>query len=136
MATTGIITDDTLYVLIGATKFDHITSCSLTIGSETIDITSYDSSSRKEIVPGDTNWSVSIEAHYAMDATEGGDEAATAILAGTAQTILISTEVQGDTTYTGSGYVTNVSISSSKNSSTTVSVSYEGTGQLTAGTVA
>jgi hypothetical protein len=47
MATAGIIVDDKLYVLIGGVKFDHITSCSLTVGSETIDVTSYDSSRKK-----------------------------------------------------------------------------------------
>lgn len=135
MATAGIIVDDKLYVLIGGVKFTHITSCSLTVGSETIDVTSYDSSRKKNIVPGDTNWSVSLEAHYAMDATEGGDEAITDLAAGTAQVILISSAVSGDTTYTGSGYITNVTINSSKGSSTTLSISYEGTGTLTAGTV-
>ena len=77
----------------------------------------------------------SLEAHYAMDATEGGDEAITDLAAGTAQVILISSAVSGDTTYTGSGYITNVTINSSKGSSTTLSISYEGTGTLTAGTV-
>ena len=123
MATTGIFVDDKLFVLIGTVKFDHITSCSLTVGSETIDITSYDSSKRKDIVPGDTNWSVSLEAHYSQSATTTADDA-------------ISSEVSGDTSYGGNGYITNVTINSSKGSSTTVSISYEGTGELAIATVA
>ena len=136
MATTGIFVDDKLFVLIGTVKFDHITSCSLTVGSETIDITSYDSSKRKDIVPGDTNWSVSLEAHYSQSATTTADDAISAMKAGTVQAILVSSEVSGDTSYGGNGYITNVTINSSKGSSTTVSISYEGTGELAIATVA
>ena len=132
----GIIVDDYMYVLIGGTKFTHITSCNLTIGSEQIDVTSFDSSKRKDIQPGDTNWSVTLEASYAMDAAQGGNEAAADILAGTIQTVLISSTQTDDTTFTGSAYISNVTLNMSKGSATTVSIAWEGTGQLTIGTVA
>lgn len=136
MATTGILVHDDLYILINGTKFDHLTSVTFTVNQETIDITSMDSSGWKDIAVGDKNWTADIEAHYAMDATEGGDESYDDLAAGTSVTILISSEVSGDTTYTGSAKVTNWSINPSKGSSTTVSISFEGTGAITKGTVA
>jgi predicted secreted protein len=135
MATTGIISDDEYYILVNSVKFTHITSCSLTIGQETIDITSFDSAGWKEIKSGDLNWSMDVEAYYAMDAAENGDEASADIVAGTSHTLLLSTEVTGDTTFSGTAYPTSFSINSSKGSAVTLSVSYEGTGALTIGTV-
>ena len=136
MATTGILHDDVWYVLVNAAKFTHITSCSLSTDQETIDVTSYDSSKWKDIASGDKSWKVDIEGHYAMDATEGGDEAQVDLVAGTSVTLLVTTQVQGDTTYSGSAKVTSVNFSGSKGSSTKVSVSFMGTGALTPGTVA
>jgi hypothetical protein len=132
----GIIVDDYMYLLVGGTKFTHVTSVNMTMGAEMIDVTSYDSSKRKQIQPGDTNWSMSVEAHYAMDAAEGGNEAMAAILAGTIQTVLLSSAVTDDTTFTGSAYIDSVTFGSSKGSSTTVSINYSGTSTLTIGVVA
>lgn len=135
MATTGIQFHDNLYLLVNSTKFDHITSCTLTIGQETIDVTSMDSSGWKDLKVADKSWSMNVEAFYAMDATEGADEAADDLLAQTSHTVLLSTEVTGDTTYSGTAYPTSIDINSSKGSAVTASISYEGTGALTKGTV-
>ena len=135
MASAGIIVDDSLYLLVGGTKFTHITSNSLTLGAETLDITSYDSAGWKDLDVGDKTWSMTVEAYYAMDAAEGGDDAIDDMIAGTSVTVLLSTAVSGDTTFTGSAYPTDVSINGSKGSGTTVSVTFSGTGALTKGTV-
>ena len=136
MATTGILIDDDFYLLVNATKFTHITACTLSIGQETIDITSYDSSQWKDLDVADKNWFMTVEAFYAMDAAEGGDEAADDIIAGTSHTVLLSTEVVGDTTYTGTAWPTSLEINSSKGSPCTISATYEGTGAITKGVVA
>lgn len=135
MATTGILVHDDLYVLINGTKFNHITSLTLTLNQETIDITSMDSSGWRDLDVADKNWSLSIEAFYAMDATEGADEAADDLIAGTSHTILLTTESTGDTTYSGNAYPTSIAINPQKGNGVTVSISYEGTGTLTKSTV-
>lgn len=136
MATAGILVHDDLYLLVNAAKFDHLVSVTFTVNQETIDITSMDSSGWKDITVADKDWSVDIEAHYAMDATEGGDEGYDDLAAGTSVTLLISSEVSGDTTYTGSAKVTSWSINPTKGDSVKVSMSYQGTGAITKGTVA
>lgn len=135
MATTGIIVDDAFYLMVNATKFTHITSCSLTIDQETIDITNYDSSKWKEFDVGDKSWKMDVEAYYAMDAAENGDEALDDIIAGTSHTLLLTTEETGDTTLSGTAWPVSLSVNSSKGSAVTLSASYQGSGALTKGTV-
>lgn len=135
MATTGILVHDDLYVLVNSAKFDHLTSLTFTVNQETIDITSMDSNGWRDLAVADKNWSLSLEAFYAMDATEGADESYDDLVAGTSTTILISSEVTGDTTYTGSAKVTSWAINPSKGSGVTVSISFEGTGAITKSTV-
>lgn len=127
---------DDYYVLINSTKFTHLESVTLNIGQETIDITSMDSSNEKDFNVGDQEWSLDLEAFYDPAAAEGGDEAIDDLQAGTSHTLLVSSEVSGDTTFSGSAYPTSVSIAASKGSGVKVSVSYQGTGTLTKGTVA
>lgn len=136
MPTTGILVHDDYYILVNATKFTHITSCTLTIEQETIDITSMDSSGWKDFDVADKSWKMDLEAYYAMDAAENGDEAADDIIAGTSHTLLLSSTVTGDTTFTGTAYPTSLNINSSKGSAVTISASFQGTGSLTKGTVA
>ena len=135
MATTGILKHDDLYVLVNSTKFDHLTSITFSVNQETIDITSMDSSGWRDLTVADKNWSLSVEAMYAMDATEGADEAYDDLVAGTSVTLLVTSEVTGDTTYTGSAVVTSWSVNPSKGSAVTASISFEGTGAITKGTV-
>lgn len=135
MPTTGIIFHDLLYVLVNSTKFDHITSLNLTVNRETIDITTFDSSDWRDLEVGTKSWSGSITALYAMDATEGADEAFDDLGTGSNVTILFSTEVTGDTTFTGSAKITSWDYNPSLNSAVEVNISFEGNGALTKGTV-
>tara|TARA_R110000772_G_scaffold155289_2_gene266392 strand:- start:952 stop:1365 length:414 start_codon:yes stop_codon:yes gene_type:complete len=132
----GIIVDDWMYVLVDTVKYTHITSCTLTVGVESIDLTSYDSNRWKDITVGDRNWSISLEAHYAMDAAETIDDQIDEIIAGTSSVLLFGNVNSGDTTFGGTGFCTSVSLNSSKGSSTTISATWEGTGALAISTVA
>lgn len=133
--TTGINKNGDYYVLVNTVKFTHLTSCTLTVGKETIDVTSFDSSGWKDFVEGDKEWSVDLEAFFAQDASEGGVQAIVDIIASATVTILFTSEATGDVTYTGSAWPTSIPIVSTKGAGATVSVSYQGTGTLTPGTV-
>lgn len=135
MATTGIVLGRNWLLLHNAAQIDHLTNVSLTTGSETIDLTSYDSSGWKDIAIGDQDWSVSADFHVAYDATEGFDEIMADKIAATAVTLLLSTEVSGDTTLTGSAYVTAANITGDLGSTKKCSVTWSGNGALTQGTV-
>lgn len=135
MATTGIIKNREYYVTLNTNKFDHLVSCNLTIGKETIDLTSFDSSGWKEVTGGDKNWSLSLEAHYAMDASENGNQAFDDLDGYTDAAILLTTGVTGDTTFAGNGVPTSWDLAVQQGDTVKISVSYEGNGALTKGTV-
>lgn len=135
MATVGILVHDDYYILVNGVKFTHLTSCTLTLGQETIEITTMDSNGWKDFDVADKEWSMTVEAFYAFDAAENGDEAADDIIAGTTHTVLLTTESTGDTTYTGTAWPTSLDINSSKGSGVTLSVNYQGTAPLTKGVV-
>ena len=136
MATTGIQAHDTRYVTIAGTQYDHITNWSLSINGETIDITSFDSSGWNDIASGTKSWSWSCTMHYAGDATEGGDESAADIVAGTTVAFLSTTGVTGDVTFGGNCKITQWELSGGLGESNQVTVSGTGTGALTIGAVA
>lgn len=135
MATTGIIPGRLWDLLHNAAVIDHLMSVSLTIGTDTYDITSYDSSNWKDIQTGDNNWSVSADFLVAYDATEGFDEIVADQIARNAVTLLLSTEETGDTTLSGSAYVTSANYTGDLGSGKKASVTWTGNGALTQGTV-
>ena len=136
MATTGIVLGRNWLFLSNAVQIDHLTSVSLDTGSETIDLTSYDSAGWKDIAIGDQSWSISIEGHVAFDATEGYDTMMADKIAKTAVACLLSTASSGDSTLSGSSYITSLSIKGDLGSSLKISATFSGNGPLAAGTVA
>ena len=135
MATTGIQVHDSRYVTIAGAQYDHITNWSLTINGETIDITSFDSSGWRALASGTKTWSWSCSMHYAGDATEGGDESAADLIAGTTVAFLSTTGVTGDVTFGGNCKITSWEMSGGLGEPVSISVSGEGTGALTIGAV-
>lgn len=133
---TGINKNGDYYVTVNTVKFTHLTSCSLTTSKGTIDVTSFDSSGWKDFLPDDKEWSLDVEAYFAQDAAEGGVQAIIDLIASANVALLFTTGESGDVTYAGNAIPTSVPITSSKGSGATVSVSYQGTGALTPGTVA
>jgi predicted secreted protein len=72
---------------------------------------------------------------WASDAANGFTALKTAMDAGTAVTVMFSTEVSGDKKYSGSAYITDIGIDAADDDNAVFDVSFEGTGALTEGTV-
>ncbi|MGH1436608.1 MAG: phage tail tube protein [Lewinella sp.] len=136
MPTTGIQVHDKRYITIDTVQFDHITDWSFSINGENIDVSSYDSSGWKELIAGMKSWNFSCTAHYAGDATEGGDEAAADIIAGTTIAFLSTTGVSGDVTFGGNALLNTFDMSGSMGAANSVSIQGDGTGALAIGAVA
>lgn len=135
MATTGIILGRNYNLFSNTVKITHLTSCSLTVGTETIDLTSNDSANWKDIAAGDKSWSFEFEAHLAMDGAENVDELFADWDARTLQTCLLTTAVTGDTTFSGSAIITSLSIDNSHADSSKLKGTYSGSDTLTIGVV-
>ena len=137
IATTGILVDDSWYLLVNTIKFTHLTDLSLSINDEMIDITSFDSGVWTDQTPGKKiKWVFSGNAHYALDGTENGEQVFDDLTASTGVTVLLSTTVSGDTTYSGTAYYSGKEIGIASGSATSLSFTLEGTGALTKSTVA
>ena len=132
MATTGIM-NSTLFVLsIGGVKITHLTNVELTFDHSPRDTTTKDSAGYREQLEGLRSFSGSGEAMFDEGATYGLDELYTAWENRTALTAKWGSAVSGDTTWSGTVYIENVSVSSpSAEDNVTYSVSFTGTGQVT-----
>lgn len=135
MPTSGIFVDDNVVITIDGTQFDEITSWSFDRSIEQIETTSFDSAGDKTYKPGDRDATISIEALWKADSSHGLKETLDDIEARTENTILITSEVSGDDTISASGNVSSVSVSASKNSPATVSITFQVSGGITLGTV-
>lgn len=135
MATTGKINGTKLLVYVGSTAITHATKHTLELNMDTRDATTKDSAGWTETLEGKRNWTISGEAMFAFDATYGHDELTALIINRTSVTLKFSTEVSGDTYFTGTGWLKSCSADASNEETTTYSFSFEGTGALTKSTV-
>jgi len=136
MATTGIIRGRDYVLHNNAVQITHLTSCEMTLGAETIDVTTSDSADWKDSLPGDKSWGFSATANVAMDAAENIDELTSDWNSNGTVTVLLTTGTTGDSTYTGSARITNITVSNPRDGVSTLSISYEGTDALTIGVAA
>lgn len=132
MPTTGKINTTLLAVYAGGTKITHLTGASLSLEHSTRDVTTKDSAGWRQILEGLRSWNISGSGYMAYDATEGTDELDDYLTGRSQVTVMFSTEVTGDTRYTGTAYMTSLSLESPGQEETaTHSFEFQGTGALT-----
>lgn len=132
MPTTGKINTTLLAVYAGGTKISHAQGGALTLEHSVRDVTTKDSGGWAENLEGLRSWNISANGLMAFDATEGTDELDDYLTGRSQVTVMFSTEVTGDTRYTGTAYMTNLSLDSPGQEETaTFSCEFIGTGVLT-----
>ena len=142
MATTGVGTGNSLLIYTsdddGVTwdVIAHSTDHTLELSSDTLDTNTKDSDSWREKIASLKSFTLSCEALHAFDAAHGFDELVAIWTAGTVIKVKFSTESSGDTFWSGSAVITSLSLNAPQDDLRTFSCSLEGTGPLTAGTVA
>ena len=143
MATQGIINGTEFGVYDGSTLVAYATSGSVSINHSLRDISNKESSGWKEQLEGQRDWEMSCEGMVAFLAAGGGaiggksvDELFTSYLATrTVLTVMFSTEVSGDLKYSGSAWLTSLSMDAPNEDNTTYSMSFSGTAALTQASV-
>jgi len=135
MATTGKFNGTDILVYVDDVAVAHATSHTLNINAEMIDATTKSSSGWKDVLPGLRDWSVDGEGFVAFDATEGVEESITDLTNRTQVTLKFSTEVTGDSRWTGSAYVSSISINAPLEDVVSYSLSFTGDGALTQETI-
>ena len=118
-------------VTAGGTGIGELTSYTLETTSDVVEDTQL-SDATKSFVAGRTSFSGTLEMSY--DETDSPQQTLTA---GTTIAFILAPEgnSSGDETFTGSGIVTGMSVNVSLDGITTRSVTFQGTGTLTRGTV-
>ena len=115
-------------VYLGSNKIGELSSWSLDLGADDIEITSFDSNGWKEYLAGLKEWSGSIEGNFKSGDTNGQKAIINAWISGTA----LNFEFRIDATnkFTGSAFV-KPSIETPVDDKATFSSDIQGTGALT-----
>ena len=135
MPTTGIINGKLVRLYDGSDTIGQSTSCSLDISTQMRSISHKDSGGFQENLPGEISGTLSVENFYSNDATHGAKELTAKQLAGTLITWKMSTEVTGDTFWSGTGYLNSSSLSFPNEDNSTASFTMTVTGTITQGVV-
>jgi len=120
-----------LVVHAGSNIYTALRSSSLELDNDMIDVTTADSTGGwREFLPGEKGGTITVEGLYDTTATEGFEEAADDLIAGTAITWKYGQVGAGETFWTGSGYISSCSISGDKNDGASYSLTIQITGAV------
>ena len=119
-----------------AVKLMHSQTVSLSVNTDTIDISTKDSAGFRDLIGGQKSFSLSADG--LMDFATGGsdtelDELFTQMLARTAVTFVFGIADASAYNMSGSGFITSIEVSGGTEDAPTYSVSIEGSGTLTVG---
>ena len=119
-----------------AVKLMHSQTVSLSVNTDTIDISTKDSAGFRDLIGGQKSFSLSADG--LMDFATGGsdtelDELFTQMLARTAVTFVFGIADASAYNMSGSGFITSIEVTGGTEDAPTYSVAIEGTGTLTVG---
>lgn len=135
MATTGIVNTRIMVIKLGSAVISCLTDASLSMSQEFRDTTCKDSGGFNNILPAKRSWEISGSALFSYDGTTTFDDFFALWSAQTIATLVYGTTVSGDKIYTGTAYLSSLSVSSSgTDENVTFEFSMTGTGTLTEST--
>jgi len=118
-------------------KLMHSQSVTLDVSTETIDITTKESSGRQEVIAGLTSFSLSSDGLMDFNPTTAADTEVDELFVqgytnrtAVTFTFTLATTATGDYTFSGAGIITALSITSGVEDAPTYSVTIQGTGTL------
>lgn len=121
--------------LWGGTAVEGLTSWGFSGSVGEIEQTSFDSNNFQDVAPGTISGSLSLDYYVDFAASEGFDEMLADFLARTSQAALLTTEVTGETTIGGTGFLTQFDWSGDLDSTSNVSATVKLSGTISQGTV-
>ena len=136
MATTNVINSTSLALYGGGTKVALSTDASISLQHDARDITNKDSAGWRELLEGLRSGSATCGGWYAFDATYGLDDLWTSYVNRTTLVIRFSTEVSGDTYYSGSAYISSLEVNSPQQEDNAAwTANFDFTGVISTGSV-
>ena len=126
----------TLAVYVGGTKVACSTNATLTVSQATRSVTCKDTQGWAGSLTGLKSFTIATEGLFKYGVSEGAEDMLEHLLNGDLVLLKFSTEASGDTYVQGSGYASEVSWNApNAGENATWSVTFEGTGALTTGTI-
>ena len=135
-ATAGIISGTLIGLYVAATKVAHLTANDFSISVQTRETTNKDTGGWDTFLASNGTWTMGGEGNFAEDAAYGYEDLYDVMVAKTAVTVMTSSEVTDDKTYSGSAIITSLERSHPDKENVTFSVTFQGTGALTKATKA
>lgn len=117
-------------ILISNVEIGNLTNCELEVNREMFDVTTKDSGTWKEILPGLTDWKMNGELTLDYSATYAADDIFTALTAGTSLSVKFGLPGSGNQKYSGTGYYSQYGQSAGVQDKVTVKFNIEGTAAL------
>jgi len=141
MATNGVINGTKFGVYAAGTKIGYATSASISMNHNLRDTSTKDSAGWRDQMEGQRDWEVSVEGMVIFVDTAGSaisdltvNELYATYMEGsnrTSFTLMFSTEITGDLKWSGTAWLTSLSLDTPNEDSSTWSGSFSGTGALT-----
>lgn len=136
MATPTVIQGRLLKVYINDVVLENQLDSTIDIQSDMDETTSKNSGSWKTYLPSWIGGTASVSAYLKWDSVvEGASQALGYVKNGTLITIMFSTEVTGDKSYSANAYVSSWSMSAAKDGISQLTFNYQITGEVTEATV-
>jgi predicted secreted protein len=132
--TTDIINGTDLLLYVEGVAVAGATTHSLTLNSETRDTTNKDTAKWRTVRGGRLTWGLSGSGMFSFDATFGHAQLMALLIAGTVVTLKFSTEVAGNTHYSGEAIITKCDMEAPDGQNTTYSYEFVGYGPLASAT--
>lgn len=131
MATTGKVKGNSIGIYVGGSLIACATNANLDLSYESIDATCKDNDGQKQVLLGQKGMTFSCDGLIQYDATYGVEDLQAVFNAGTAVTVMWSTEVTGDYRYSASCYMMSLSETGGLNEVGTWSATFESDGAIT-----
>lgn len=133
----ALINGTNLVIKIGGNPILKATTASLEMSVDMPDATTKDSAGWAEFFAGVRSWTLSSDGlvDYASSGSVETDELVALLIARSPVAVTFSTSTAGDMLLSGNAYITSISQTADMESPSGFSVSFQGTGALTQGTV-
>lgn len=133
----ALINGTNLVIKIGGNPILKATTASLEMSVDMPDATTKDSAGWSEFFAGVRSWTLSSDGlvDYASSGSVETDELVALLIARAPVAVTFSTSTAGDMLLSGNAYITSISQTADMESPSGFSVSFQGTGALTQGTV-
>ena len=136
MATTGTILAKNMKFYVGATALTCQVDFSLNMSTNMFSTTCKDSAANESFLPGSKSWTGSGTGNMAFDATYGFSDLFSAWNNQTTVAMVFQTGVTGDKKYSGTTYVSSLTLNSSgTDEAVTFDFELQGTGALAEATI-